>query len=150
MVHQNGEYSEQFKAEAVKMVAGVGIRKTASKLVLHESTLTSWMCDDGGNYCSECRISFKLDSHLKKHMKMHGRKPLRTLEEESVNGAIKRIFFNHVKLDSANSTGQEFGLGLSTTVQTNETDNARMKLHSKLVNMKWLNSRKSDMKIVLK
>ena len=99
--HQNWEYSEQFKAEAVKMVAEVGIIKTASKLMLHKSTLTSWMCDDGGNYCSECRISFKFDSHLKKQMKMHGRKPLRTLEEESVNGAIKRIFF--VKLDSANS-----------------------------------------------
>ena len=66
--HPNGEHSEQFKAEAVKMVAQAGIVKTASKFMLHESTLTSGMTDDDGSYCSE---SFKFDSYLKNHMKLH-------------------------------------------------------------------------------
>ena len=33
--HANGEYSEQFRVEALGVVAGVGIEKAAQKLMLH-------------------------------------------------------------------------------------------------------------------
>ena len=43
--HANGEYSEQFRANAVEMATEVGIEKAALELMLHKSTLTSWMTD---------------------------------------------------------------------------------------------------------
>ena len=113
--HQNGEYSAEFKAEAVKMAAEVGLKKTASILLLHESTLKSWITDDDGNYCSECHKYFKFDSYLKNHMKLHKEgKSVKTFKEKRFSGAFKSKVVDHVKLYSVKSAAQVFGLGLST------------------------------------
>ena len=115
--HANREYSEQFRSEAVEMVAKVGIVRTASEFMLHESTLKSWMTNDGENYCSECHKSFKFDSYLKNHMKVHANKegkPLKIFKEKRFSEALKKQVIGHVKLYSVKSAGQEFGLGDST------------------------------------
>ena len=75
------------------MAAEVGIEKAAEKLLLHESTLRSWMTTGAENYCSECHKSFKFQSHLKNHMKVHeGKeaKPVRTFKEKRFSDAFKR------------------------------------------------------------
>ena len=115
--HANGEYSEQFRADAVEMATEVGIEKAASELMLHKSTLTSWMTDDGENYCSECHKSFKFDSYLKNHMKLHDSKcgkPMKTFKEKRFSEALKNQVIDHVKLYSVKSAGKVFGLGDSS------------------------------------
>ena len=96
--HANGEYSEQFRVEALGVVAGVGIEKAAQKLMLHESTLRSWMTSRGENYCSECHKSFRFQSHLKNHMKLHeGKegKPVRTFKEKKPNSICPELLLQH-------------------------------------------------------
>ena len=115
--HANGEYSEQFRADAVEMATEVGIEKAALELMLHKSTLTSWMTDHGENYCSECHKSFRFDSYLKNHMKLHNSKegkPVKTFKEKRFSEALKTQVIDHVKLYSVKSAGQMFGLGDST------------------------------------
>ena len=98
--HANGEYSEQFRVEALGVVAGVGIEKAAQKLMLHESTLRSWMTSRGENYCSECHKSFRFQSHLKNHMKLHeGKegKPVRTFKEKKPNSICPELLLQHFR-----------------------------------------------------
>ena len=115
--HSNGEYSEQFRCEALEMVNEVGIEKAAEELMLHESTLRSWMTSEGQNYCSECHKSFRFQSHLKNHMKLHegkAGKPVRTFKEKKFSEAFKRQVIEHAKQYSGKSAGQVFGLAEST------------------------------------
>ena len=115
--HSNGEYSEQFKSEALEMAAEVGIEKAAEKLLLHESTLRSWMTTGSENYCSECHKSFRFQSLLKNHMKLHeGKeaKPMKTFKEKRFSEAFKKQVIEHAKLYSGKSAGLVFGLGEST------------------------------------
>ena len=115
--HSNGEHSEEFRVEALEMVAEVGIEKAAEELMLHESTLRSWMTSEGKNYCSECHKSFRFQSYLKNHMKLHEGnegKPVRTFKEKKFSEAFKKQVVEHAKLYSGKSAGQVFGLGEST------------------------------------
>ena len=101
--HANGEYSEQFRVGALGVVAGVGIEKAAQKLMLHESTLRSWMTSRGENYCSECHKSFRFQSHLKNHMKLHkGKegKPVRTFKEKKPNSICPELLLQHFRPNS--------------------------------------------------
>ena len=95
------------------MAEKFGISKAASELVLHQSTLSSWMNRYRGNYCSECRKFFKFDSRLKYHMKLHDikeGKPMKTFKEKRFIEALKRQFIDHSKLYSVKSAGKVFVL----------------------------------------
>ena len=115
--HANAEHSEKFRSDALSRVAEVGLEKAAAQLMLHEATLRSWMNSGGQYYCSECHKSFRFQSFLNNHMKIHkekGGKRIKSFKEKRFTEAFKKEVVDHAKVHSARSAGLVFGLCEST------------------------------------
>ena len=86
--HANAEHSEEFRSDALSRVAEIGLEKAAAQLMLHEATLRSWMTSGGQYYCSECHKSFRFQSFLNNHMKIHKQKEgkrIKKIQREEVH-----------------------------------------------------------------